>query len=222
MRSDAILGAFFTLVLAGCTRSADTAAEQTVPYRAAATTSSVPTSATPTASAPPAASAPAATSSVAATVSPSDADELRLERTACYGACPVYTVTVRANGDVAFDGRAFVRVFGPASRKVPATRARALVDRAQAAGFFGWKDAYEFPVTDHPTTKITATIGGRTKTISEYAACGSDPAFSKLEAAPPALCALEKEIDAVSGADGWTTCVGAAGKEAPCPRSAGR
>ena len=37
---------------------------------------------------------------------------IRLQRTSCFGPCPIYTVTIDARGTVTFDGERFVRVVG--------------------------------------------------------------------------------------------------------------
>jgi hypothetical protein len=127
---------------------------------------------------------------------PDDA-ELRLERTACFGECPVYVVTLRPDGRVTYRGDAFVRVLGSATRTVDAKKARALFERLERIGVWTWKNSYRSPVTDHPTHRITFMWGGKKKTIEEYASCPGR--------APAALCALEKDIDAVTGAASWTT-----------------
>jgi hypothetical protein len=42
----------------------------------------------------------------------------RLERTACYGTCPAYSVEIRGDGSVHYDGRAFVAVRGDHSESI--------------------------------------------------------------------------------------------------------
>ena len=37
---------------------------------------------------------------------------ITLQRTACFGACPVYTVSIYADGTVAYNGERFVEVEG--------------------------------------------------------------------------------------------------------------
>ena len=37
---------------------------------------------------------------------------ITLERTACFGTCPIYTITILENGDVLYDGKDFVAVKG--------------------------------------------------------------------------------------------------------------
>jgi hypothetical protein len=115
---------------------------------------------------------------------------ITLERSACFGACPVYTLTIDADGSVTFDGREHVRVKGHRTWRIPADAVSALAREMEQAGFFDMKNRYTAPVTDLPTTLVTLASNGRTKRISDYAG------------APLELTRLEARIDAVSGARG--------------------
>ena len=50
---------------------------------------------------------------------PLSTDEVQLTRTECYGTCPVYTVTIRGDGSVVFEGQASVAATSSAN---PSTR----------------------------------------------------------------------------------------------------
>lgn len=127
---------------------------------------------------------------------------LTLERTACYGTCPVYQVTLYGDGRVAYRGTGFVRVHGPASGRADPARVRALFEGLERDGFFGYRARYATPVTDNPTHVVTAKLDGRTKRVEEYASCD----FAKH--APAALCRLEEAIDDVAGTAKWIPCKG--------------
>ena len=116
---------------------------------------------------------------------------ITLERTACFGVCPVYTVTIQDDGTVQYQGVQHVRVAGVHMWKIEPLAVDALARGMQKAGFFEMKDAYRMPVTDMPTTYTTLTIGGRTKRITDYMG------------APQALAEIEARIDEVSGAKGY-------------------
>lgn len=120
-----------------------------------------------------------------------------MERTACYGTCPVYSVELRENGSVTYTGRASVRISGSHTWKIDPSAVRALARDMETAGFFDWKDEYTAPVMDLPTTYVTLIAGGRTKKIKDHLG------------APPALKEIEARIDNVSGARGYVS-VGAA------------
>jgi hypothetical protein len=117
-------------------------------------------------------------------------DPLRITmtRTACFGTCPVYTVTMRADGSVSYEGTSHVRVTGKHAWTIEPIAVLTLARDIEKAGFFDMKDVYTAPVTDLPTTTVTLAMGARSKTIKDY------------HGAPAALKEIEAQIDKVSGA----------------------
>lgn len=127
---------------------------------------------------------------------------ITLERTACFGSCPVYTISVSPSGEVTFQGRAHVLQLGTATGQIPAQRVDALLLELERAGYFGFASRYALSepacgryVTDLPGAVSSATLGGRTKRIEHDYGCGS---------APEALRVLEQRIDEVLGSGQWT------------------
>ena len=125
---------------------------------------------------------------------------IKLERTACFGECPVYAVTIDARGNVTYVGRKFVRMEGRRTARIPVARVAALLDMANKIGFFDLRDKYrtvrnpdgsETFVTDLPTTIVTITRAGATKRVEDY------------YGAPHSLHDLELEIDNAAGTSGW-------------------
>ena len=127
--------------------------------------------------------------------------EITIERTACFGMCPDYEVTVRGDGTVSYQGRAHVRIPGEHTWKVDPAAVRALAREMQAAGYFELKDEYSALVTDLPTTYTSLTVGSRTKKVKDY--------FE----APEKLRDLEHRIDVVSDAKRYVFITGAAIRE---------
>lgn len=126
---------------------------------------------------------------------------ITLERTPCFGSCPVYTISVSASGQVTFEGRAHVRLLGTATGRIPRERVDALLVELERAGYFGFASRYAVSepacgryVTDLPSAISSATLAGRTKRIEHNHGCGG---------APGALAVLEKRIDEVLGSDRW-------------------
>jgi hypothetical protein len=113
---------------------------------------------------------------------------ISLERTSCFGTCPVYTVTMRGDGSVSYEGTAHVRVTGKHAWRIEPIAVLTLARDIEKAGFFEMKDEYTAPVTDLPTTTVTLAMGARSKTINDY------------YGAPAALKEIEARIDAVSRA----------------------
>jgi hypothetical protein len=54
---------------------------------------------------------------------------IRLERTACYGTCPAYKVTIYGTGAIIYEGKSYVRVVGTRGAQIaPHTAARLITD----------------------------------------------------------------------------------------------
>jgi hypothetical protein len=127
---------------------------------------------------------------------------ITLERTACFGSCPVYTLSVFASGDVQYDGRANVRKVGVATGRVTRDQVDALLSELDRGGYFTFADRYTVSepacgryATDSPTTITSVTLQGRTKRIAHDYGCGG---------APGALVVLERRIDEALNSGQWT------------------
>ncbi|HJR15264.1 MAG TPA: DUF6438 domain-containing protein [Gemmatimonadales bacterium] len=125
-----------------------------------------------------------------------------LYRSPCYGGCPVYSLSVTADGLVSYEGSAGVRHRGSATARMPAARVSALLAELEAAGYFGFANRYRPSepvcgryVPDAPTVITSARLGTRIKRIEHDYGCG---------AAPMALRVLESRIDVVLGSGRWT------------------
>jgi hypothetical protein len=132
------------------------------------------------------------------------ADEpvVTLERTPCFGTCPVYTVAITRAGEVRFTGRHHVVKAGDAAAAIPASRVDSLLAELESGGYFGFADAYVMDApacgmyaTDSPTVITSVTRKGVTKTVRHDRGC---------VAAPPELSRLEQRIDEVAGTGKWT------------------
>ena len=123
--------------------------------------------------------------------------QITLERTACFGTCPAYTVTLSGDGTVRYEGRQFVRETGKRTWTIAPDAVAALAKEMQAAGYFDFQDRYTEHITDLPTTRTSLRIGSRFKSIEDY--------FG----APDALHRLEKRIDEVAGVQKYVTSDGA-------------
>jgi Domain of unknown function (DUF6438) len=127
---------------------------------------------------------------------------ITLERTACFGQCPVYRIAVSPAGLVSYEGIAHVRQLGAATGQVPSGRLSTLLRELDEAGYFSLANRYTSAepvcgryVTDLPTVITSVTYQGRTKRIEHDQGCG---------AVPGALTVLEQRIDEVLGSGRWT------------------
>jgi acetamidase/formamidase len=130
-------------------------------------------------------------------------DQITLERTACFGTCPIYTLTIKSDGSVTFNGKRFTKTTGAANGKITQADFRALVSEFEKINYFSLPDAYapgtkECPrmVTDMPSANTSIRLSGRAKSVAHYYGCGTEGAL-------PKLTALETKIDEVAGAQKW-------------------
>jgi hypothetical protein len=122
-----------------------------------------------------------------------------LERTPCFGTCPVYTVTVLSSGQVEFAGEDHVKVKGSQTGRISAEDFARLVKKIAEINFFNLRSRYDgknpdgsgTTVTDLPTRKTSVTRGGETKTVENY--------FR----GPPGLNELEDLIDKLTKSAKW-------------------
>jgi hypothetical protein len=123
-----------------------------------------------------------------------------LERTECYGSCPVYSLSIAGDGTIAYFGKKYVNVKGPASKQVSISDVQALVDQMLQAEYFNLsvpEDCPEGLSTDAPGATTSLTLHGRTHTVDHYYgnAC-----------APGGLRPLEDAIDTLAGSATWLEC----------------
>ncbi len=125
-----------------------------------------------------------------------------LERTPCFGTCPVYEVSIFRDGTVKFVGKQHVRQQGAATASISPGAVDSLVADLESAGYFDFAGDYVMDApgcgpyaTDSPTVTTSLSAGGRTKRIRHDYGCSG---------APPELRPLEQRIDEVAGTSRWT------------------
>ena len=119
-----------------------------------------------------------------------------LERTACFGVCPVYKLTIYGDGRVVYEGIRFVRVGGIITTNISEDEIRQLIAEFQKIDYFSLKDSYEqHNATDMPSAFTSLTVDEKTKTVRHYHGDLS---------APEELTELENKIDQIVDSDQWT------------------
>lgn len=135
----------------------------------------------------------------AGAMSAQDADAnvaITLERTACFGTCPIYTVTILEDGTVLYNGERFVDVTGEQTGQIDPEVIAQMVEAFADAGYFEWDEAYDtMTITDLPSVITSVTRDGETHRITRY---GGD------ESAPLALAFLEVWVDEMAQTAMWT------------------
>ena len=123
-------------------------------------------------------------------------DVITLERTACFGTCPVYTLTMNVDGTVIYEGKDFVKTKGRVENTISQDKIEQLISEFERVDYFSLDDSYtERTITDTQTVITSITIDGKVKTIEHY--CGD---FS----APKKLTELEDKIDEIVDSGQWT------------------
>ena len=120
---------------------------------------------------------------------------ITLERTACFGVCPVYTLTIYGDGRVVYEGIRFVRTEGVRTATINEDKIKQLIAEFREIDYFSLRDSYEERnATDMPSAFSSLTVDGKTKAVRHY-----HGDFS----APEELTELEDEIDKIVNSDQW-------------------
>ncbi len=94
---------------------------------------------------------------------------ITLDRGACFGTCPVYIVSIDGEGNVNFNGQSYVNEIGLTTYKVSKENATELIQAFEDVDFFNLENEYvDQYITDIPSTTITFTKDGKTKSIYMY------------------------------------------------------
>lgn len=121
---------------------------------------------------------------------------ITLERTPCFGACPVYKITIMTDGTIRYEGTDHVEVTGEQTYQIEPETVAQMVQAFEEAGYFDWDEAYdERTVSDLPTIITSVTNEDGTHEIVRYVGDSS---------APIALPYLEYWVDTLANTAMWT------------------
>ena len=117
---------------------------------------------------------------------------ITMRRGACFGRCPIYTVSIYGSGRVEFRGDKFVAQEGIYTDSIPPEQVNRLVHALHTMGFFTMQDRYDNRyITDLPATTTSFESGATTKSVYNY------------YGAPAELRAIERLIDQTAGTERW-------------------
>lgn len=127
---------------------------------------------------------------------------ITLGRTPCFGACPVYEVSVDWTGLVVYEGELYVAVEGHRERQVGADETASLFWRLHAASFFDLRERYEtfgdgceVVIDDTAGLRLGLELPGRSKVARVGGCVGSDDADT--------IERIATEVDEVAGTEEW-------------------
>jgi len=118
--------------------------------------------------------------------------EIGIERSACYGTCPIYTFIIKSDGTFRYKGIKYVEREGESTGTVPVWYFHQLAQFIRDSGYTELQDGYRRAVTDNPTTYTMVVMNGKRKIISNYANAG-----------PTKLWAIEQLIDDLMSKAKW-------------------
>jgi hypothetical protein len=131
--------------------------------------------------------------------------QIRLSRSACFGICPDYSLTIEADGKVIFEGGNFTGTKGKVEDKIGKAVLKEIIAEFEQAEFFNLKDKYVDEEdgcgevwTDSPTETIAIKLNGKTKEVRHYFGCEKVPG-NDLER----IIKLGKKIDRLTNMNRW-------------------
>lgn len=122
-------------------------------------------------------------------------DRIQLERTECFGECPVYRLMLSRDGRAAYEGMAHVERMGRYVGEIPLRTFARLVFAVQRISFMDFDEDYSVRVTDLPSTIITVVESetGAEHRVRDYGG-----------QAPPEFWMLAETLDAVAARIEWS------------------
>jgi hypothetical protein len=114
-----------------------------------------------------------------------------MERTACFGTCPIYKMMVLQNGQALYEGIQHVEMEGRYTSTFSKSEMHSILEKADEYGFWKLNEKYDSPVTDFPTTFTSLRKGKQVKMV-EHRVAG-----------PGALKAFEDYIDSLIKSKEW-------------------
>ena len=79
---------------------------------------------------------------------------ISLQRTACFGTCPIYKIEIFSDGSGIYTGTRSVKNIGVTKFSLSKTQLNLILTKAEAIGFTNMKEEYSEPISDLPTTFI--------------------------------------------------------------------
>jgi hypothetical protein len=128
---------------------------------------------------------------------------ITLKRTACFGSCPEYKITIVADGGVVFEGKSFVKRVGTAKTVISKEQISRLLGAFAKINYFELRDRYEEQedgctqqATDMPSAIISIRTNGKSKSVRHYYGCWGIEVLAELTK-------LEQEIDNTVNSARW-------------------
>lgn len=134
---------------------------------------------------------------------------ITLQRTECFGSCPVYRVELRGDGQVTYHGGGYTLIDGDHRWHVPPATLAPLIALLRSSDYFRLDGYYMAAWTDLPSFTTRVDTGTQGKLVYDYGGrmLKDEPPTAdgrRVRPMPESVTAIENAIDAVSGATSWT------------------
>ena len=88
-----------------------------------------------------------------------------IERTPCYGRCPIYKATFMDNGEVKYVGKHFVEKIGTYKTLISAEEVLEIKNKIAEHNYFELDSLYPTPITDFPSSITEVNLNGKRKKV---------------------------------------------------------
>lgn len=92
---------------------------------------------------------------------------IKLQRSGCYGTCPIYNVTIYGNGIVKYEGKKYVDRIGMYIGHIEPEVFTEIMAMSKEYGFMDMDSIYSASITDLPSSQITLLHNQKTKSVRE-------------------------------------------------------
>ncbi len=114
-----------------------------------------------------------------------------LKKGACFGRCPIYSLSIYGNGLAEYNGERFTDMLGKYQKKLSQSQLSDLEDLFGSTDFSGFQSYYESMIPDLPSTTVGYLIGDSLST------------FAGKEERPVALKKLQYALENITEGDDW-------------------
>lgn len=88
-----------------------------------------------------------------------------IQKTYCYGKCPVYKMTIYSDGKAVLEGKSNIEMTGVWETQLTKEELEKFILTAEKINYFDLEDKYDSPITDLPSTTTSIVIDGKRKEV---------------------------------------------------------
>jgi hypothetical protein len=124
---------------------------------------------------------------------------ISVETTGCPGSCPIYSIDIDRAGLVTYEGKLGVCTIGKQTKRIPPAAVASLAAKVREYGIDKLDErCCTCPMSDVPSTIVSAKVANGTKTIVHTAYCPAPRSISEFEAYIDALVRVDDWIGTVA------------------------